>query len=74
MIILFNPYTYNFLKGLTHSAVSSRMDCLIIIKTNSKSKRFMINDYNQSNQMVILFDFDQEYPVLPNVQATAIDC
>ena len=26
VIILFNPYTYNFLKGLTHSAVTLQKD------------------------------------------------
>ena len=36
VIILFNPYTYNFLKGLTHSAVRmTELSCSVVAQCAS---------------------------------------
>ena len=31
VIILFNPYTYNFLKGLTHSALKVELSAMMFV-------------------------------------------
>ena len=46
VIILFNPYTYNFLKGLTHSAVM-----MMIAKTPFTSLCFRINRLRQAAEL-----------------------
>ena len=37
-IILFNPYTYNFLKGLTHSALYYHVPCMTHLQSADYAK------------------------------------